>query len=145
MKIEDVIRTKGTGVVTIAPTATVDELVSLLAEHDIGAVVVSADGTHIQGIISERDVVRGLAANRHGLLGRTVADLMSNEVSVATPDDRVEDTAHTMTERRVRHIPVLVDGELSAIVSIGDIVKHRIAMLTDERNALLGYLHTSTT
>lgn len=141
MKIEDVLRTKGNAVVTIAPTATVDELVTLLAEHNIGAVVVSSDGHHIDGIVSERDVVRGLADDRQGLLQRTVADLMTTEVTVATPQDHIEDTAHTMTERRVRHIPVIVNGELAAIVSIGDIVKHRIDQLTDERNHLLGYLH----
>lgn len=142
MKIEDVIRTKGNVVVTIAPSATVDELVTLMAEHNIGAVVVSGDGHHIEGIVSERDVVRALAADHEGLLQRTVADLMTVEVTVATPQDRIEDTAHTMTQRRVRHIPVVVNGELAAIVSIGDVVKHRIDQLTDERNQLLGYLHS---
>lgn len=142
MKIEEVIRAKGTDVVTIAPTATVDELVALLAEHNIGAAVVSHDGVHIDGMVSERDIVRFLALNQHGLLSRSVSELMTSEVSVATPEDRIEDTAHTMTKRRVRHVPVLIDGRLHAIVSIGDIVKHRIDQLTDERNALLGYLHT---
>lgn len=142
MKIEDVIRTKGNAVVTIAPSASVDELVALMAEHNIGAVVVSSDGHHIEGIVSERDVVRALAADREGLLQRTVAELMTSEVTVATPHDRIEDTAHTMTQRRVRHIPVVVNGELAAIVSIGDVVKHRIDELADERNQLLGYLHS---
>ena len=142
MKIEDVLRNKGTAVVTIEPTATVDQLVALMAEHNIGAVVVSTDGTHIEGIVSERDVVRALAADGGDLLARTVADLMTAEVTVATPQDRIEDTAHTMTERRVRHIPVVVNGELTAIVSIGDVVKHRMDELSDERNQLLGYLHS---
>lgn len=142
MKIEDVLRNKGTAVVTIAPTATVDQLVSLMAEYNIGAVVVSTDGAHIEGIVSERDVVRALAADGAELLARTVADLMTSEVTVATPQDRIEDTAHTMTERRVRHIPVVVNGELAAIVSIGDVVKHRMDELSDERNQLLGYLHS---
>lgn len=142
MKLEDVIRSKGNSVVTIAPTATVAELVSLMADNNIGAVVVSSDGHHIAGIISERDVVRGLAGSGDGLLEATVADLMTNDVVVGHLEDRIEDTAHTMTHKRVRHIPIEVDGELAAIVSIGDVVKYRIDQLTDERNHLLGYLHT---
>ncbi len=142
MKLEDVIRSKGNSVVTISPTATVAELVSLMADSNIGAVVVSSDGRHISGIISERDVVRGLAGAGHGLLESTVADLMTGDVVVGHLEDRIEDTAHTMTHKRVRHIPIEVDGELAAIVSIGDVVKYRIDQLTDERNRLLGYLHT---
>lgn len=142
MKLEDVIRSKGNSVVTITPTATVAELVSLMADNNIGAVVVSSDGHHIAGIISERDVVRGLAGSGHGLLESKVADLMTGDVVVGHLEDRIEDTAHTMTHRRVRHIPIERDGELAAIVSIGDVVKYRIDQLTDERNHLLGYLHT---
>ena len=142
MKLEDVIRSKGNSVVTISPTATVAELVSLMADSNIGAVVASSDGRHISGIISERDVVRGLAGAGHGLLESTVADLMTGDVVVGHLEDRIEDTAHTMTHKRVRHVPIEVDGELAAIVSIGDVVKYRIDQLTDERNHLLGYLHT---
>ncbi len=142
MKLEDVIRTKGTAsVVTIAPQASVTELVTLMADNNIGAVVVSTDGHHIEGIVSERDVVRGLAARGGDALGLDVASLMTPEVVVATPGDGVEETAHTMTARRVRHIPLVVDGELRGLVSIGDVVKFRIDQLTDERNHLLGYLH----
>jgi len=141
MKLEDVIRRKGTSVVTIAPSASVAELVSLMADNSIGAVVVSADGHHVHGIVNERDVVRGLASRGERLLEATVQDLMEPEVVVGSPDDHIEDTAATMTNRRVRHIPVVVDGELAAIVSIGDVVKYRIDQLTDERNHLLGYLH----
>ena len=142
MKISDVLRTKGTDVVTVPPDSTVAELLGLLAEHHIGAVVVSSDGHHIAGIISERDIVRGLAGSGHGLLESTVADLMTGDVVIGHLEDRIEDTAHTMTHRRVRHIPIERDGELAAIVSIGDVVKYRIDQLTDERNHLLGYLHT---
>lgn len=142
MKLEDVIRSKGSSVVTISPSATGAELVSLMADNNIGAVVVSSDGHHIEGIVSERDVVRGLAARGHGVLEGTVADLMTGEVVTGSPEDRIEETAHTMTAKRVRHIPIVVDDELAAIVSIGDVVKYRIDQLTDERNHLLGYLHT---
>lgn len=142
MKLEDVIRSKGNSVVTIAPSASMAELVSVMADNNIGAVVVSADGRHIAGIISERDIVRGLAGSGAGLLEATVADLMTGDVVVGHLEDRIEDTAHTMTHKRVRHVPIEVDGELAAIVSIGDVVKYRIDQLTDERNHLLGYLHT---
>ena len=141
MKLEDVIRSKGNSVVTIAPSASMAELVSVMADNNIGAVVVSADGRHIAGIISERDIVRGLAGSGAGLLEATVADLMTGDVVVGHLEDRIEDTAHTMTHKRGRHVPIEVDGSLAAIVSIGDVVKYRIDQLTDERNHLLGYLH----
>lgn len=141
MKLEDVIRSKGNSVVTITPSASVAELVSLMADNNIGAVVVSSDGHHIAGIVSERDIVRGLANGGQGLLETTVADVMTGDVVVGHLDDRIEETATTMTNRRVRHIPIEVDGELAAIVSIGDVVKFRIDQLTDERNYLVNYLH----
>ncbi len=141
MRLEDVIRSKGHDVVTITPTSSVTELVALLAEHNIGAVVVSTDGRHLEGIVSERDVVRALFTQGAQALDQTVAQMMSTDVVVAKPEDEIEETAHTMTYRRVRHVPVVVDGELSAIVSIGDVVKHRIDQLLDERSHLLGYLH----
>lgn len=142
MKLQDVIKNKGNGVVTITPESTVADLVALMAEHNIGAVVVSADGHHIDGIVSERDIVRRLADVGGGIVDGTVRELMVGDVVTGTPDDPIEDTAHVMTDRRVRHIPIVVDGELAALVSIGDVVKFRIDQLTDERNHLLGYLHT---
>ncbi|MDN5571210.1 MAG: CBS domain-containing protein [Propionibacteriaceae bacterium] len=142
MKLSDVIKSKGNGVVTITPESTVADLVALMAEHNIGAVVVSSDGHHIEGIVSERDVVRRLAAAGAATVDVTVADLMSGDVVTGTPEDPIEDTAHVMTDKRVRHIPIVVNGELAALVSIGDVVKYRIDQLTDERNHLLGYLHT---
>ena len=141
MKLEDVIRTKGTAaVVTIAPQASVTELVTLMADNNIGAVVVSTDGHHIEGIVSERDVVRGLAARGVDALGHDVASLMTPEVVVATPGDGVEETAHTMTARRVRHIPLVVDGELRGLVSIGDVVKARLEETQHETEALKAYI-----
>ena len=142
MKIEDVIRAKGTDVVTIAPAATVKQLLDLLAQHSIGAVVVSADGRHIDGIVSERDIVRKLASVGASILDGPVSAIMTANVKTCTPDESLEDTAREMTYSRFRHLPVVVDGELKAVVSIGDVVKYRIDQLTDERNHLLGYLHT---
>jgi CBS domain-containing protein len=143
MKIQDVIRTKGsTEVVTIAPDASVADLVALLSERNIGAVVVSVDGVHIQGIVSERDIVRGLAQSGGDVVTQTVEQLMTADVYTADPESLVEDTAQSMTVHRIRHMPVLVDGEMVGLVSIGDVVKHRIDQLTDERNHLIGYLHS---
>ncbi|HQA30906.1 MAG TPA: CBS domain-containing protein [Propioniciclava tarda] len=143
MKIEDVIRSKGdTNVVTIAPTATVSELVQTLTAKRIGALVVSADGEHIDGIVSERDIVRGLADLGRNVMDATVADLMTADVYTAEPTGTVEDAAHSMTEHRIRHMPVLVDGHMVGLVSIGDVVKHRIDQLTDERDHLIGYLQS---
>lgn len=143
MKIEDVIRSKGdTNVVTIAPTATVSELVQTLTAKRIGAIVVSADGEHIDGIVSERDIVRGLADLGRNVMDATVADLMTADVYTAEPTGTVEDAAHSMTVHRIRHMPVLVDGHMVGLVSIGDVVKHRIDQLTEERDHLIGYLQS---
>ena len=142
MKIEDVIRAKGTDVITIEPTATVKQLLDLLAQHSIGAVVVSTDGRHVDGIVSERDIVRKLASIGSTILDGPVSAFMPANVKTCTPDESLEDTAREMTYSRFRHLPVVVGGELKAVVSIGDVVKYRIDQLTDERNHLLGYLHT---
>lgn len=141
MKIEDVVRAKGTDVITIEPAATVKQLLDLLAKHNIGAVVVSTDGRHIEGIVSERDVVRRLASLGAAVLDAPVSAIMTANVKTCTLSDSIEDTAREMTYSRFRHLPVVVDGELKAVVSIGDVVKYRIDQLTDERNHLLGYLH----
>ena len=141
MRIEDIIRGKGAGVVTIPPSASVEELVALLGEHRIGAVIVSSDGLHIAGIVSERDVVRGLGKQGASILAERVSDIMTDNVHTCGLADTLEETAHTMTYQRIRHLPVVVEGELRGVVSIGDVVKHRIDQLMDERNHLLGYLH----
>lgn len=140
MKIEDVVRKKGSTVITIEPTATVKALIDLLAEHNIGAVVVSTDGRHIDGIVSERDVVRRLASAGAAVLDQPVESIMTAQVKTCDPADEIEETAHTMTYSRIRHLPVTTDGELVAVISIGDVVKYRIDQLTDERDHLIGYL-----
>lgn len=140
MKISDVLRTKGTTVVTIAPEDTVERLLEVLDEHSIGALVVSADGEAVAGIVSERDVVRHLKRRGASVLGEPVAAIMTREVTTCRSDDDVESLAATMTERRIRHVPVVADGRLTAIVSIGDVVKHRIEALQSERDHLAGYI-----
>lgn len=140
MRIADVLRHKGSEVVTIAPTETVTALLHRLRDHHVGALVVSTDGRTVEGIVSERDVVRQLCIDGARLLDETVADIMTAEVHTCGPGDHINDLMRTMTDLRVRHIPVVVDGELKGIVSIGDVVKHRIDELTDERNYLEAYI-----
>ncbi len=140
MRISDVIRRKGDLVVTIRSDASVQQLLEILEEHKIGALVVSNDGSTVTGIVSERDVTRHLRTTGAALLDQTVATIMTSEVQTCTPEDGIEDLAVTMTERRIRHVPVVVDGQLKAIVSIGDIVKWRIDELQTERDHLVHYI-----
>jgi CBS domain-containing protein len=142
MLIVTVLRSKGDFVATVAPTATVRELLELLAEHRIGAAVATREGA-IAGIVSERDVVRNLSEHGGGLLDMAVSEIMTAEVVTCRRDATVEDLARTMTERRIRHVPVVDDeGALIGIVSIGDVVKSRISELESERNDLVGYIGT---
>lgn len=140
MRVNEVLRRKGGSVVTIAPDRTVRELLALLAEHHIGAVVVSGDGASVDGIVSERDVVRRLDADGDGILDGAVSAIMTPEVQTCGPRDQVDELMAVMTESRIRHLPVLVDGRLTGIVSIGDVVKHRIAEIQDERDQLTAYI-----
>jgi CBS domain-containing protein len=140
MLVSDILRVKGADVVTVDPSMTVGDLVALLAERRIGAVVVSPDGESLAGIVSERDVVSELAAHGPGVLGRTVQEICTSEVITAGTDDRLEELAITMTQGRFRHLPVVVDGRLHGIISIGDVVKARLSELEDERQALTNYI-----
>ncbi len=142
MRINDVTRHKGTDVVTIAPDASVRDLLDLLSRNGIGAVVVSLDGRAVEGIVSERDVVRHLQARGAAVIDAPVADIMTSEVSTCAPTDDVEQLMRQMTELRVRHVPVVENGVLHGIVSIGDLVKHRIDELQLERDELVGYLNS---
>ncbi|HQF02725.1 MAG TPA: CBS domain-containing protein [Phycicoccus sp.] len=140
MKISDVVRHKGSSVVTVRSDATVKELLALLAEHRIGAIVVSDDAGSVHGIVSERDVVRHLHSGGAAVLDGPVGTIMTSEVHTCGPDDDLVDLATSMTERRIRHVPVVADGQLSAIVSIGDIVKSRIDSLQAETEQLRDYI-----
>jgi CBS domain-containing protein len=139
VKINDVLRGKGTEVVTISPEATVTELLGLLADRNIGAVVVSDDGTSVAGIVSERDIVRLLHGTPNAGDVR-VSAIMTPEVHTCTPDDLIDNLMRLMTEQRIRHVPVVVDGNLAGLVSIGDVVKHRINELEFEREQLSNYI-----
>ena len=141
MKISDVLRGKGTGVVTVAPDSTVIDLLATLTEHRIGAVVVSAGEGSVDGIVSERDVVRRLHKSGTDILEGPVSEIMTGEVHTCGEQDAVSDLESRMTERRIRHVPVLNDGKLIAIVSIGDIVKCHIRDLSAERDQLEAYIN----
>ncbi|HUY63245.1 MAG TPA: CBS domain-containing protein [Acidimicrobiales bacterium] len=141
MHISSLLEQKGTAVVTISGDATVAEAVAELGRHGIGAIVVSSDGVHIEGIVSERDVVRGLSARQAAVLDEAVHTIMTATVVTCTPEDDIESLMTTMTNYRVRHVPVVRGGELCGIVSIGDVVKSRIGELEKDRQELVEYIH----
>jgi CBS domain-containing protein len=120
MRIRDILRVKGSDVATISPDETVATLIEMLAQRRIGAMVVSSDGEHVVGIVSERDIVRALVRGPE-VLGQKVSELMTAEVVTCEPDEELEQMVQTMTSKRFRHVPVMVEGSLSGIVSIGDI------------------------
>ncbi|GAB2496563.1 CBS domain-containing protein [Nocardiopsis aegyptia] len=140
MLIASILRSKGSDVVTVPPEATVAQLLTELARHNIGAVAV-AEGDALVGIVSERDVVRGLERAGTVLLTAPVAEIMTADVHTCTTEDTVEDVSEAMTLRRFRHVPVLSEGRLVGIVSIGDVVKSRLRVLEDDRAQLEAYIH----
>ncbi len=139
MRISDVLRSKGAAVATITPETSVAGLLTELSVRNIGAiVVVSPDG--LQGIVSERDIVRKLHDMGADLLRRPVSEIMTTLVATCTPDDSVDSLSALMTNNRVRHVPVVVDGRLAGIVSIGDVVKTRMEELEHEHERLQAYI-----
>lgn len=138
-RISDVLRNKGSEVVTVRPDMPVSELLALLVGRNIGAAVVTS-GDAVVGIVSERDVVHCVYGRGGKLLSTPVSDIMTTDVVTCLPDDEVDSLMRVMTERRIRHLPVVVDEELVGIVSIGDMVKARIGELEEERAHLHSYL-----
>jgi CBS domain-containing protein len=140
MLVSDVLQGKGTAVATITSQATVGSAVAELVRHRVGALVVSPDGMHIEGIVSERDIVQRLSELHDDFLDETVASIMSTSVRVCSPGDDVESIMNVMTEHRIRHVPVVEDGELVGIISIGDVVKSRMGELEKDRAELMEYI-----
>ena len=140
MQVSDILDHKGGSVVTVRSDDTIDTFVHKLNLERIGAAVVSDDGARVQGIISERDVARGLAEHRRELLGMPVSKLMSRDVLTCGPEDSVKDVMAKMTQRRVRHLPVMADGKLVGVISIGDVVKNRLDDMEMETNVLRDYV-----
>ena len=142
MRIAQVLKNKGDAVFTVSADTSVGDLVAVLAERGVGALVVSDGGAGVDGIVSERDVVRGLGSLGGGLLARPVREIMTTSVHTCTPADTLEHLMVLMTEQRVRHVPVVEGGRLVGIVSIGDVVKQRMAELQAERDQLSAYIST---
>jgi CBS domain-containing protein len=144
MNISDILRhkatTRGVAVVTIEPGGTVKELLATLAEYSIGALVVVGEAGQVVGIVSERDIVRRLDEHGASILDGTVADIMTTPVLSCGSQDSVDSVAATMTERRIRHMPVIDDGTLDGIVTIGDVVLSRTRQLEQDRSQLEQYI-----
>lgn len=141
MNVQSIIGTKGTEVATIRQAATLSEAVAMLGEHGIGALVVSGDGSAIEGIVSERDIVRAAGRSGGAALEATVGSVMSTDVITCSRNDGVDRLMGLMTDRRIRHLPVVDDqGQLAGIISIGDVVKARLAELEQENQALSQYI-----
>jgi len=141
MRIADILKAKPDAtVVTIGPDAGVRELLALLAEHNVGALIVSVDGESLDGIVSERDVVRSLHHDGT-VVNKSVREIMTEVVETAEPSMDLDDLMEIMTNRRFRHVPIVEDGRLVGIVSIGDAVKHKMSQLQFERDQLDSYVH----
>lgn len=141
MAVTHILKSKGSTVFTVRPEDSVQAIVDTLARHRIGAVLVVDGAGGLLGIVSERDVVRAMAGNLAAVAGKSAADIMTEKVRTCAPGDTEADLMQLMTEHRIRHVPVVSDGRLAGMISIGDVVKNRIDQLLDERNHLLGYLH----
>ena len=140
MKVELILRTKGSDVFSVMETETVAEAVELLTSKNIGAVIVRNEAGGIAGILSERDIVRRLKAEGAGALNARVGACMTRNPHTCTPDHTIDDLMSMMTERRIRHIPVVAGGRLIGLVSIGDVVKRKIEMSEQEAAALKEYI-----
>jgi CBS domain-containing protein len=143
MRIYELLRGKGFDVITVRPSTPVSEAISLLKKYNLGAVVVSNDGMQISGILTERDVVRQLVDGTD-FLDSPVSAVMTSEVLTCRPGESVQSLMNTMTEKRIRHLPVVDDsGKLAGLVSIGDVVKSHITQIEFERDQLEGYVSHS--
>jgi CBS domain-containing protein len=142
MNIASILARKGGKVATCRPEQSIRQALALLAEHNIGALVVVDEAGVPAGMLSERDIVRE-AARDERLFGRRVGKIMTRDVIVGVPEDDLRAVRRTMTERRIRHVPVVAEGRLIGIVSIGDVVKHRLQEMEREQSALRDYIQTA--
>jgi len=140
MNVETILRDKGDWVATIRPDATIAEAVEMLNQERVGALVVSDDGGEIAGVLSERDIVRALGRVGEDLLSRPVDEIMTRNVITCEPGDTVGELMSEMTNRRIRHLPVVVEGRLRGIVSIGDVVKNRLDEVEFEASSLRSFI-----
>jgi CBS domain-containing protein len=140
MNVETILATKGRAVATIRPQDTVGAAVEALVSGNIGALVASEDGEHVDGIVSERDIVHALARHGDALLALTVAEVMTRSVVTCDPTESVAELMAEMTNRRIRHLPVVQNGLLCGIVSIGDVVKNRLDEIEYEARSLRSFI-----
>ena len=140
MLVSDILAKKGTQVVTIQQSETVANAAGILSERKFGVLVISSDGSSIDGIISERDIVRGLAASGADLLGDPVSSVMTSEVFTCTKQDTVEALMALMTDKRIRHLPVIENEVIAGLISIGDVVSARVSQLEEEARHLGNYI-----
>jgi CBS domain-containing protein len=136
MRVADILKGKGTSVMTIKPGETIGSIAQRLRLAGVGAMVVSHDGNSLDGIISERDITYALPEHTEDLHELRVSDIMTANVITCSPQDRIADIAKTMTARRIRHIPVRDSGRLVGMISIGDVLKHRLTEIELEANVL---------
>jgi len=139
MQVAELLRSKGSTVATVTSETTIDQIIEVLRSANIGAVIVSTDGEAIEGIVSERDIVRALHPSIE-LSKKTASEIMTSDVITCSMSDHLDALISLMTERRIRHLPVAVDGVFASIVSIGDVVKHRENELEHEAQALTEYI-----
>jgi CBS domain-containing protein len=140
MAVAHILRQKGSDVITVSPSDSVQSIVDTLTRHRIGAVVVVDSAGEIAGIVSERDVVRAMAGNAAGVAARTARDIMTEEVMTCEPDDSEAELMQLMTENRIRHLPVLAGGRLAGMISIGDVVKLRMESIEREAEEMKTYI-----
>ncbi len=140
MKVVSILSSKGATVVTLRPTDTILSVIHTLTGEGIGSIVLSDDGAMIKGIISERDVVRGFAEHGPDTLELQASKLMTQRVETCSPDTTLQEVMIVMTKYRIRHLPVTEDGILCGIISIGDVVKHRLEEVEAEASALKSYV-----
>jgi CBS domain-containing protein len=140
MNVETILHNKGRAVATIRPDDTVGAAIEALVSRNIGALVASDDGERVDGILSERDIVRALASHGSGLLSLSVAEVMTRGVITCDPTESVSELMAEMTNRRIRHLPVVQDGRLCGIVSIGDVVKNRLDEIEYEAKSLRSFI-----
>ena len=140
MRVSEILKGKGSRVVTVGPQSSIHDLARRMKLEGIGAVVVSRDGQRVEGIVSESEIVRSLAEHGTRLLDKPVSDIMLMSVVTCTAEDSVKEVARRMTQHRVRHLPVLENGRLAGIVSIGDVVKSRLDEMELEANVLRDYI-----
>jgi CBS domain-containing protein len=140
MNVASLLKVKGSSVTTVKPSTSIAEVVRILSEKRIGAVVVSSDSHRPQGILSERDIVRSLAANGNVTLDKKAHELMTSHITTCAPEDQLADLMAVMTDKRIRHLPVVESDTLAGIVSIGDVVKWRVEEIENEADALRTYV-----